>query len=238
MPYAAKAIIQHEYEDTTLYIWITFQKPMKLSSNPLAEPVIFDVKPPDEKWIVELDDVETSITSSEWLDLYTMLLTITAIGIGPDKVTVQYDGPDIGLRTVWHKQWEPWAAIESVTGYPFTRHNYFVNRGDPTEPDFDKFDLTSDDDWHDLDLSGIVPVGVSAVLFRAYIRSGGIGNYFHLRRRGNENNIAIPGFRTQREDNYNDQALICAVDDERFIQYLASNVNWTDLTLIILGWFY
>jgi hypothetical protein len=238
MPYAAKAVIQHEYEDTSLYIWITFCLPMKLSSNPLAEPVIFDVKPPNSKWLIKLDAVETAITSSEWLDLYTMLLTITTIDVSPDKVTVAYDGPDIGLRTAWNKQWEPWAAIESVTGYPFTRHNYFVNRGDPITIDYDKTTLIADDDWHDLDLSDIVPVGVSAVLFRAYIRSGGIGDYFHLRKRGNENNVAIPGFRTQVEGNYNDQALICAVDDERFIQYLASPVAWTDLTLIILGWFY
>jgi hypothetical protein len=120
MPYAAKATIQHEYEGTTLYIWITFALPMKLSSNPLEVPPVFDIKPPDAKWIVKLDDVLTTITSSTWLDLYTMLLTIESVFIEPNKVTVQYDGPDTNLRTVWCKQWEPWAAIESYTGWPTT----------------------------------------------------------------------------------------------------------------------
>ena len=118
MPYAAKAIIQHEYEGTTLQIWITFCSPMKLSTAPLDVPVIFDVKPPDTKWLVYLDTVLTAITSSEWLDLYTMLLTIESVGSSPNKVTVAYDGPDPDLRTVWNKQWEPWAIIESYTGWP------------------------------------------------------------------------------------------------------------------------
>jgi len=120
MPYAAKAIVQHEYEGTTLYIWLEFYLPMKLSSDPLATPPVFDVKPPDTKWLVELDDVLTAITSSEWLDLFTMLLTIEAVASEPDKVTVEYDGPDPDLRTAWGKQWEPWAAIESYTGWPTT----------------------------------------------------------------------------------------------------------------------
>ena len=120
MPYAAKAVIQHFYEGTTLQIWITFCLPMKLSSDPLASPVVFDVKPPDAKWIVYLDNIETAITSSEWLDLYTMLLTIETVAAEPDKVAVTYNGPDPDLRTVWNKQWEPWAAIRSYTGWPTT----------------------------------------------------------------------------------------------------------------------
>jgi hypothetical protein len=119
-PYAAKNVIQHEYEGTTLYIWLTFPLPMKLSSDPLATPPVFDVKPPDAKWLVYLDTVLTAITSSEWLDLYTMLLTIEAVAAEPDKVTIAYDGPDPDLRTVWDKQWEPWAIIESYTGWPTT----------------------------------------------------------------------------------------------------------------------
>lgn len=120
MTYAANAIIQHEYEGTTLFVWISFHLPMKLSSDPLATPPVFDVKPPDAKWIVYLDEIETAITSSEWLDLYTMLLTIEAVASEPDKVSVKYDGPDPNLRTSWDKQWEPWALITSYTGWPTT----------------------------------------------------------------------------------------------------------------------
>lgn len=119
-PYAAKAVIQHNYEGTTLRIWITFRLSMKLSSDPLADPVVFDIKPPNEKWIVELDDIEKDIISSEWIDLYTMLLIIESIESEPDKVTVQYDGPDPDLITTWGKQWEAWSAILSYIGWPTT----------------------------------------------------------------------------------------------------------------------
>jgi hypothetical protein len=118
MPYAAKGKIQHKYESGTLLIWITFHLPMRTYSGKYMSGGPYDEKPPDSKWIVKLDDVETPITSSEWLDLFTMLLTITTIGVGPNKVTVQYDGPDEKLCWIIGKQWEPWAAIESYSGFP------------------------------------------------------------------------------------------------------------------------
>ena len=42
-----------------------------------------------------------------------MLLTVDAIGSIPDRVTLEYDGPDENLKTTWAKQWEPWAKILS-----------------------------------------------------------------------------------------------------------------------------
>lgn len=109
MPYAAKAIIQHEFDTDHLNIWIEFRHPMDIT-----------VKPADTVWIVELDDVPTAITSSTWLDQFTMLLLINSVGALPDRVTVQYDGPDPLLITTWDKQWEPWAAISSYSGWPTT----------------------------------------------------------------------------------------------------------------------
>jgi hypothetical protein len=118
MPYAAKAKIQHKYESGTLLIWITFHLPMRIYSGLYMSGGPYDEKPPDAKWIVKLDTVETAITSSEWLDLFTMLLTITGLSAEPNKVTVQYDGPDEKLCWIIGKQWEPWAAIESYSGFP------------------------------------------------------------------------------------------------------------------------
>ena len=113
-PYAAKAVIQHELEVSVLKIWITFKLPMKICTNPLNNPAVFDVKPPDEKWLVKLDDVETAITSSDWLDMYTLQLTINSIFVTPAEVLVSYLGPDSKLITVWGKQWEAWSEIEST----------------------------------------------------------------------------------------------------------------------------
>jgi microcystin-dependent protein len=114
MPYAAKAIIEHEFNIDHIDIWITFRLPMKICSDPINNPTVFDVKPPDEKWIVELDGIETAISESNWLDEFTMHLLIENAAASPDELLVSYDGPDINLRTSWDKQWEPWVEILST----------------------------------------------------------------------------------------------------------------------------
>lgn len=113
-PYAAKAVIQHEFDTDHLNIWITFRFAMDTTGDPLAEPVVHDVMPPLELWLVELDDVEKAVTASEWQDPWTLLLTVEDIWANPDRVLVEYDGPDENLRISWHKQWEPWGPILSL----------------------------------------------------------------------------------------------------------------------------
>ena len=34
--------------------------------------------------------------------------------MNPDRVTLEYNGPDENLRITWDKQWEPWGPIVSV----------------------------------------------------------------------------------------------------------------------------
>jgi hypothetical protein len=103
MPYAAKAVIQHEYIAGTLNLWLTFWLPMNQK-----------VKPLDTVWIVEIDAVPTAVTSSVWVDAHTMKLIITGLGSKPARVTVQFDGPDPNLCTTWGKDWEPWGPILST----------------------------------------------------------------------------------------------------------------------------
>jgi hypothetical protein len=109
MPYATKAIIQHEFVVNLLNIYVEFRHPMDIT-----------VKPADTVWIIYLDGVETPITSSIWLDQFTMQLIIESVAAEPDRVLVTYDGPDPLLITSWDKQWEPWAAIPSYSGWPTT----------------------------------------------------------------------------------------------------------------------
>lgn len=104
-PYAAKAIVQHEFDTDHLNIWITFRFPMDQT-----------VKPANALWICEVDDVQEDVTDSAWQDEFTMLLTVGGIPSIPDRVTLQYNGPDINLKTTWAKQWEPWGKILSFDG--------------------------------------------------------------------------------------------------------------------------
>lgn len=101
-PYAAKAIVEHEFDTDHLNIWVTFRFSMDQT-----------VKPAHNLWLVEVDDVVKAVTASAWQDAWTMLLTVPGVTSIPDRVTLEYDGPDPNLRITWEKQWEPWGPILS-----------------------------------------------------------------------------------------------------------------------------
>lgn len=102
-PYSAKAIVEHEWDTDHLNIFVTFRFSMDQ-----------DVKPADNLWLVKVDSVAKAVTASAWQDAWTMLLTVANIVALPDRVTLEYDGPDENLRITWQKQWEPWGPIVSV----------------------------------------------------------------------------------------------------------------------------
>lgn len=102
-PYAAKAVIQHEHAGSQLNIWLTFRFTMDQT-----------VKPANAKWIVFVDGAPKDVTVSVWQDAYTLLFTVPEIGERPDRVLVEYLGPDPSLRITWQKQWEPWGPILSL----------------------------------------------------------------------------------------------------------------------------
>ncbi|GAH21176.1 unnamed protein product, partial [marine sediment metagenome] len=75
-PYAAKAKVEHEFDVDHLNVYVTFRFAMETTSDPLAEEVEHDVKPPNAKWLVEADDILKPVTASAWQDAWTLLLTI------------------------------------------------------------------------------------------------------------------------------------------------------------------
>ena len=102
-PYAAKTIVEHEFDTDHLNVFVTFRFAMDET-----------VKPAHNLWICEVDEVEKAVTASAWQDAWTLLLTVAAIAVNPDRVTLEYDGPDPNLKITWEKQWEPWGPIVSV----------------------------------------------------------------------------------------------------------------------------
>lgn len=102
-PYAAKAVVQHEFDTDHLNVFVTFRFPMDQT-----------VKPPNVLWICEVDDVVKPVTVSAWEDEFTLLLTVPDIPVLPDRVTLEYNGPHEDLRITWSKQWEPWGPIVSI----------------------------------------------------------------------------------------------------------------------------
>jgi len=101
-PYATKAIFQHEFVADHLNVWVIFRFFMNTS-----------LKPPETRWIVDVDDVQKAVSASEWTDAWTLKLTVPDITARPDRVLVEYDGPDENLKITWGKQWEPFGPILS-----------------------------------------------------------------------------------------------------------------------------
>lgn len=128
MPYAAKAIVQHEFDTDHLNVWLTFCLPMKRTNDPLAEPPVYDVIPPLAKWLCCVDTVTKAVSASEWQDEYTLLLTVPNIVSNPTEVFLAYAGPDPNLLTTWEKQWEPWGAILSSGLAPDITKNLYARR--------------------------------------------------------------------------------------------------------------
>lgn len=110
-PYAATAIVQWEWVTPFVYLWVTFRHPMDIT-----------VKPAHLLWKCESDSVAKAVGVSTWQDEFTILLRAGLVGALPNRVTLEYDGPDANLRTTWGKQWEPFGPILGyrAMGAPYT----------------------------------------------------------------------------------------------------------------------
>lgn len=121
-PYAAKAIIEHEFDTDHLNIFVTFRFAMDQT-----------IKPPVDLWLCKVDDIAKNVTASAWQDAWTLLLTVPEIPVLPDRVTLEYDGPDPNLQITWDKQWEPWGPIVSVELPPVYTTRTFSTGPDPQD---------------------------------------------------------------------------------------------------------
>ena len=112
----------------------------------------------------------------------------------------------------------------------------YVDRGDPAAWDFIKTDLTLNGTWQELDLSAIVPVGVTEVFMHVGIDNASANKTFELRKNGRANAISVVLMRTQVADLtiFNDFLISC--DADRKIEYKAVDVVWTSIYIVVTGW--
>jgi hypothetical protein len=111
-----------------------------------------------------------------------------------------------------------------------------VDRGDPAGWDYVVGDFTTDNTWRDWDLSGIVPTGATTVWLKISLEDNAAGSYFDIREKGKSNAYAIPRNFTQVANVRIDQLNIVTCNADRVIQYRASNVTFTTINVVILGW--
>jgi len=112
----------------------------------------------------------------------------------------------------------------------------FIDRGDPELNDFVWSDLTLDGNWHDLDLSGIIPKGTVLVLLRVANENDIVGAAFDCRRKGcvyQRNFSAVHCFVSNL---YNNQDVLVIPDKNRVIEYLGNEGATSGISLVIGGW--
>lgn len=121
------------------------------------------------------------------------------------------------------------ASGEITTGYGFYHDRQ------PTVRDFTIEKFTMNSSWYDLDLSTIVPAGVKAVHLSIIGYDDKVGSTINFRRNGSSNSIASEALFTQAVNVSIAMNFICAVDENRIIEYMA-NEQWSRFDLTVLGW--
>ena len=113
----------------------------------------------------------------------------------------------------------------------------FQDRGNLTGYDFEVGDLTTDGNWHDLDLSSIIPAGTTAVILRVSIDDDVAGRVIIFRTNGNTD--ATYNIHSVKNFNANQVAtedVIVTCDENRVIEYQATNTTITTLNIVVSGW--
>lgn len=112
----------------------------------------------------------------------------------------------------------------------------YVDRGDPTGWDKILSDFTTDGDWHDLILSALVPAGAISIHVQVYVEYGLQGIFFHLRKKGNVNALNRMGQKIQSMGFGQEATGFVSCDVNRTIEYRASAVSFSDISLLVKGW--
>jgi len=123
-------------------------------------------------------------------------------------------------------------------------YNYFngggmqlVDRGDPAANDFTAAQLSTDGTWHDLDLSAIVPAEARAVKIKIEYTDDVVGSYFLFRKKGNVNLINVGASCINVANKYISPEFDIFLDENRVIQYQASNAEFVEINITVRGWF-
>jgi len=112
----------------------------------------------------------------------------------------------------------------------------FVDRGDTPDHDWSRSDLTCDTNFHDLDLSGIVPAGASGVSLRVTFRDTFVNQYGVFRPRSHTTIYNIATQRTQVMDIFIDADLTVALDPDRVISYMFKSGVYDAIYITVKGW--
>ena len=116
----------------------------------------------------------------------------------------------------------------------------YVDRGEPAAADYSetgsKAVLNTDGNWHDLDLSAIVPAGAVAIHIRFTINDNAANSQFRVRKKGNSNIFNLDSALLEVANSYVRGSFIVACDSNRVIEYNGTNVAFASILLTVAGW--
>lgn len=113
----------------------------------------------------------------------------------------------------------------------------FTDRGDPGSADWSYGNLTGDNTWRDLDLSGIVPEKTSAVILRIGIRSAFATKEIRFRKKGHTGWPNTAECRLVVADKVHHYDKTIAVDVDRKIQYKMNDPAFHTLVITVAAWY-
>jgi hypothetical protein len=122
---------------------------------------------------------------------------------------------------------------------PIIGENRFplVDRGDTALPDFMLADLTSDGEWHDLDLSDIIPKGASFAFIQAFIQDEIVGSYIAFRKKGYTGDFNADILILCVANCYARGTMFIPLGSDRVIQYQMTNTVFSSAAVTVRGWF-
>lgn len=114
-------------------------------------------------------------------------------------------------------------------------YGYYHDRGDPDDYDYTQATLTLDTNYHDLDLSSIIPEGTKAVSLIVYIKDAVADKYIGFRKNGNAHSNCSPTVYNQVANIYTHSSVIIGCDSNRIIEYYA-NGGTDNIAITVNGW--
>ncbi len=189
-----------------------------------------------------------TLALAESLPLVDGVVWSSPIGVGGETVFVQLEKDGIprsgihkitlidggGMTTTFLDNLHIYgdAAIDgTATGF-----GGLADRGDPAAQDFTEPDFATNGTWQDLDLSAIVPAGMTKVFLGCEFRRNAVGDRITFRKKGNANviNILRGIVVVAQEDHYFTGWV--SLDANREVEYKISNGAWIKINLNVRGW--
>lgn len=132
-------------------------------------------------------------------------------------------------------QWLFDIVVEMMWASIYERGIY-RDRGEYPGPDFSQVTLTTDGNWHELDLSGIIEENAKAVCIRIKARTSAVPKVVRFRKHGTTITTHTCVMRTVIANMDNNNNTTIGVDTDRKIDYHFSNFVWEDISMVIRGW--